>query len=319
MNRKMWIDGVMGLIVGDALGVPVEFKSRHELTENPVENMRAYGTFHQPAGTWSDDSSMVLATIDSLKDGYNPEDIMKKFVRWIRWAAYTPFGKVFDSGISTRDAVFKYVNKKRIGGCDGEHDNGNGSLMRILPVCLFAYDQQKKNGMSDEDAIYMIHEVSALTHAHIRSLIACGLYFFMVRAILDGEDNLTVRLQNGLDDGFAFYAEDMADQKELKYYDRIRNLNDFAAADVDDIKSTGYVVASLEAALWCLVNTDNYKECMLKAVNLGSDTDTVAAIAGGLAGLFYGHNGIPQDWLDVIQKKEWIENLLMQMTEVSLG
>ena len=89
--------------------------------------------------------------------------------------------------------------------------------------------------------------------------------------------------------------------------------------DVDDIKSSGYVVASLEAALWCLVNTDNYKDCMLKAVNLGSDTDTVAAIAGGLAGLFYGYDGIPQDWLDVIQKRDWIENMLMQMPEVTLG
>lgn len=319
MNRNIWRDGVMGLVVGDALGVPVEFKSRWELTQNPVENMRAYGTFNQPAGTWSDDSSMVFATMDSLKDGYDLEDIMKKFVRWIKWSAYTPFGKVFDSGISTRDAVFKYVNKNRIDGCDGEHDNGNGSLMRILPICLFAYDQQKKNGITDEDAIYMIHEVSALTHAHIRSLIACGLYFFMVRAILDGGDDLTVNLQNGLDDAFTFYVEDMTDPKELKHYDRIRELKDFAATDVDDIKSTGYVVASLEAALWCLVNTDNYKDCMLKAVNLGSDTDTVAAIAGGLAGLFYGQDGIPQDWLDVIQKRDWIENMLMQMPEVTLG
>lgn len=319
MNRNIWRDGVMGLVVGDALGVPVEFKSRWELTQNPVENMRAYGTFNQPAGTWSDDSSMVFATMDSLKEGYDLEDIMKKFVRWIKWSAYTPFGKVFDSGISTRDAVFKYVNKNRIDGCDGEHDNGNGSLMRILPICLFAYDQQKKNGITDEDAIYMIHEVSALTHAHIRSLIACGLYFFMVRAILDGGDDLTVNLQNGLDDAFTFYVEDMTDPKELKHYDRIRELKDFAATDVDDIKSTGYVVASLEAALWCLVNTDNYKDCMLKAVNLGSDTDTVAVIAGGLAGLFYGQDGIPQDWLDVIQKRDWIENMLMQMPEVTLG
>ena len=315
MDRKTWKDGIMGLVVGDALGVPVEFKSRLELTQNPVENMRAYGTFHQPAGTWSDDSSMVFATMDSLKDGYNPDDIMKKFVNWIRWAAYTPFEEVFDSGISTRDAIFKYVKKGgiRTCGCDGERDNGNGSLMRILPMCLFAYDQQKKNNLTDEDVIDMVHEVSALTHAHIRSLVACGLYFFMVRAILDGGNNLTDCLQKGLDDGFAFYVDDMVSPKELKHYDRIRKLNDFENTDVDDIKSTGYVVASLEAALWCLINTDNYKDCMLKAVNLGSDTDTVAAIAGGLAGLFYGYDSIPQDWVNVIQKKDWIESLLGEM------
>lgn len=315
MDRNIWKDGIMGLVVGDALGVPVEFKSRLELTQHPVENMRAYGTFNQPAGTWSDDSSMVFATIDSLKDGYNLEDIMKKFVHWMRWAEYTPFGKVFDSGIATRDAIFKYVNNEdiRTCGCDGEYDNGNGSLMRILPICLFAYRQQKDNHLTDEDVIDMIHEVSALTHAHIRSLIACGLYFFMVKAILDEGNNLTDCLQKGLDNGFAFYVDDMVSLKELQHYDRLRNLNDFADTDVDDIKSSGYVVVSLEAAVWCLINTDNYEDCMLKAVNLGSDTDTVAAIAGGLAGLFYGYDGIPQDWSDVIQKKDWVEELLDKM------
>ena len=315
MDKNIWRDGVMGLVVGDALGVPVEFKSRLELTQNPVENMRAYGTFHQPAGTWSDDSSMVLATIDSLKDGYNPEDIMKKFVRWIRWAAYTPFDKVFDKGIASNDAIVRYMKKGKIAGCNGERDNGNGSLMRILPICLYAYELQKKNNLADEDVIDMIHEVSALTHAHIRSLVACGLYFFIVRSIIDGGNNLRGCLQNGLDDGFAFYRADAANLTELNHYSRICDLNKFADTDVNDIKSTGYVVASLEAALWCLVNTENYKDCMLKAVNLGNDTDTVAAIAGGLAGLFYGYDGIPQDWLDVIQKRDWIENLLIQIVE----
>ena len=314
MNRKMWMDGIMGLVIGDALGVPVEFKSRQELTNHPVENMRAYGTFYQPAGTWSDDSSMVFATIDSLKDGYDREDIMKKFVRWIRWSAYTPFGKVFDKGIASNDAIVRYMKKGEIRGCDGERDNGNGSLMRILPICLYAYNLQKKEEITDEEAFDLIHEVSALTHAHIRSLIACGLYFSMVRAILDGGDNLKDCLQKGLDDGFAFYKVDMTNPAEVNQYVRIRDLDKFANTDVDDIKSTGYVVASLEAALWCL----SYKDCMLKAVNLGNDTDTVAAIAGGLAGLFYGYDAIPQDWMDVIQKREWIENLLMQMTEISI-
>jgi ADP-ribosylglycohydrolase len=280
--------------------------------------MRAYGTFHQPAGTWSDDSSMVFATIDSLKDGYEREDIMKRFVRWVKDAAYTPFNNVFDRGITSYDAIVRYMETGEITGGAGERDNGNGSLMRILPICLYAYELQKKKGMTDEDAVYMIHEVSALTHEHIRSLIACGLYFFMVRAIIDGEDNLRECLQKGLNEGLAFYKADETDPTELDYYARIMDLDKFAETDVDDIKSTGYVVASLEAALWCLINTDNYKECMLKAVNLGNDTDTVAAIAGGLAGLFYGYDEIPQDWIEVLQKRVWIEDLLMQMTEISL-
>ena len=315
MERNMWLDGIMGVVVGDALGVPVEFRSREELTQNPVEGMRAYGTFHQPAGTWSDDSSMTLATVDSLKLGYNPRDIMERFVKWIQRAEYTPFLCVFDKGIATDIAISKYIYGEKLYCCGGEHENsnGNGSLMRILPICLFAYEQQKETGMTDEDAIDMVHEVSALTHAHIRTLIACGLYFFIVRAILDGNNDLRKALQDGLDTGFAFYEADKVDPDELQHYGRIRNINEFAGTEVDEIASSGYVVATMEAALWCLANTESYKECMLKAVNLGSDTDTVAAIAGGLAGIFYGYDSIPQEWLKEIQKREWIEGMLEEM------
>lgn len=316
MGRNKWLDGVMGLIVGDALGVPVEFRSRNELMNKPVESMRAYGTYNQPAGTWSDDSSMTLATVDSLKNGYDPKDIMDKFVKWIMQAEYTPFQCVFDKGIATHVAISKYIDGESLFSCGGENErsNGNGSLMRILPVCIYAYEQQKKCGMSDEDVIDMIHEVSALTHAHIRSLVACGLYFFMVRELLEEKGTLADCLQKGLDKGFEFYKSDMTNPDELLRYGRIRNITELAKTDMDEIYSSGYVVYSLEAALWCLMNTDNYRDCMLKAVNLGSDTDTVAAIAGGLAGLFYGYDDIPQEWLDVIQRKSWIEEMLGEIS-----
>ena len=177
--------------------------------------------------------------------------------------------------------------------------------MRIMPACLYAYDRK----LSVADAVKTVHEVGGLTHNHLRAKIACGLYYFCVRSILDGVGFLTERLQKGFDEGFAFYERDIANRVELSYYGRLRNLTEFAVVPEDAIKSTGYVVDSLEAAVWSLIRTDSFKDSLLTAVNLGDDADTVGAIAGGLAALYYGYKGIPEDWLAVIQRRDWIEGL----------
>ena len=148
---------------------------------------------------------------------------------------------------------------------------------------------------------------------------ACGLYYFMAAAILKGEGSLIDRLQAGLDEGFAFYEtymdgldlpfEDyLEEKKNLNCYDRLRVLYTFADLPSDAIRGTGYVVDALEAAVWSLVTTADFESALLKAVNLGDDTDTVAAIAGGLAGLYY--QSIPSDWIAALQRREWIEGLI---------
>ena len=174
-----------------------------------------------------------------------------------------------------------------------------------MPAVLYCID----NALSSEDAIDIIHKVGGLTHAHIRSNIAYGLYHFMASAILNGDGSLTERLQMGLDRGFAFYEQYLADHENLEYYDRMRDLEAFSSLPEDSIRSSGYVVDALEAAVWALDNSGSFEEALLKAVNLGDDTDTVGAIAGGLAGLFYGYDTIPEDWLAAIQRREWIEGL----------
>ena len=307
--NNIWLNGIIGLVVGDALGCPVEFSSRSELEKSPVYDMESYGTFNLPAGTWTDDSSMTLATLDSIKEKFciDSHDIMSKFHDWIFNGKYTPFGNAFDVGNTTIKSIMKYTENKDIYSCGGAlvNDNGNGSLMRILPICIYTYEQK----LSNEEAIRLIHEVSGLTHNHLRSKIACGLYYFCVSAILNGNGDLIERLQNGIDNGFNFYKRNIANLAELSYYGRIKNLFSFASISKDKIKSSGYVVDTMEAAIWSLINTNNFMDCELEAVNLGGDTDTIAAIAGGLAGLYYGYNNIPQSWLTVIQKREWIEEL----------
>ena len=318
MSNK-WLDGVFGVVVGDALGCPVEFLGRAELQADPVTDMRGYGTFNLPAGSWTDDSSLTLALLDSL--GENKKvvlpDIMAKFTAWLFDGEYTPYGNTFDVGRGTHEAICRYVRDKDVTACGGDtaHDNGNGSLMRIMPACLYCYEQEKAGKLDRKTAIDMIHTVSALTHAHLRSKIACGLYYFMVASILDDEGNapLLDLLQRGMTDGWAFYTEMGTNPAEMSHYSHLLDLRYFAALNEDEIRSTGYVVDTLEAAVWSLITTDSYEACTLRAVNLGLDTDTVAAIAGGLAGLYYGMEQIPDKWLEVIARKDWIYNLCEKM------
>ena len=311
---NIWKDGMLGLIVGDALGVPVEFMSRTELMKNPVTGMREYGTHHQPMGTWSDDSSMALAELDSIRTvgTIDYTDMMERFSRWCMHGKYTPFGEVFDIGIATSRALMNYAKgiAPLESGGKTEWDNGNGSLMRILPVCLYLFERQKKVCTSENESIYIIHAVSALTHAHIRSQMACGIYYFLVKAILEEEGSPENRLQKGMDRAYQYYRQDLSNHRELENYKRLADLSEFKETPKEGIKSSGYVVDTLEAAVWCLLHSHSYKETVLMAVNLGEDTDTIGAVAGGLAGLYYKEEGIPQEWIQVIQRREWIEEVL---------
>ena len=310
--NSIWKSGIYGLIIGDATGVPVEFSTREERENNPIKDMTGYGTYNQPEGTWSDDSSMVLATLTSIKDKgkIDYKDIMDRFHDWCMYGEYTPFGEVFDIGIATSRAVMKYSNGAGPleSGGKTEWDNGNGSLMRILPVCLYLFQQQKSLNISDDEVIDIVHNCSALTHAHIRSKLACGIYYFLVRAVLRECGELTERLQFGIDNAFEYYGKN--NENELGNYNRLILLSEFKNTPKELIKSTGYVVYTLEAAIWCLINTSSYEEAVLKAVNLGDDTDTVAAVTGGLAGLYYTYDKIPASWRAKVQKKDWIDSLL---------
>ena len=307
--NNIWKAGVFGVVIGDALGCPCQFEDRKTVARHPITGMRGYGTFHLPAGSWTDDSSLTLALLDSIcKTGaLDLKHIMNNFVDWLDNGAFTPYGYSFDIGNGTINAITAYKHKGKPRQCGGrsDRDNGNGSLMRIMPACLYCYQK----GLKDEDAIKEIHAVGSLTHAHIRSNIACGLYYFMIKAVLEKEGKLNDRLQEGLNHGFAFYESTLADHENLKYYDRLRDLGKFIQTPEEEIRSSGYVVETLESVVWSLITTDSFEHALLTAVNLGEDSDTVGAITGGLAALFYGFQSIPAKWMDEIKKKEWIDDL----------
>lgn len=172
--------GILGLAIGDALGVPVEFQSRESLKNNPVVGMRAYGSHRQPLGTWSDDSSLAFCLAESLTEGYDLRDLSNRFVNWYNYNYWTPHGHVFDIGITTSRAIHQLelgIEPTKAGGRD-ESSNGNGSLMRILPLLFFIHNKPI------EERFAIIKDVSSLTHGHIRSVIACFYYLEFARLLL---------------------------------------------------------------------------------------------------------------------------------------
>lgn len=292
---------VLGHALADAIGVPVEFKSRYELERAPVCDMTGYGTYNKPKGTWSDDTSMSLATIDSLKNGIDYDDMMAKFCDWLYGAKYTAGDVVFDVGNTTKSALMAYKVLKLSPLDCGEKDgysNGNGSLMRIHPVVLYLYGLK----LPQKNKIKIVEEVSALTHSHERSKVGCGIYAFVLWELLNSPEKESII--RGLEKAKKFYQ----DRDEINIYHRLFD-KEFKNRPKELIKSSGYIVHTLESAIWCLLNTENYTDCVLKAVNLGEDTDTVGAIAGGLAGALYGYDSIPTNWLKQLLKKEYIEEL----------
>jgi len=272
-------DAVYGAVIGDALGVPFEFKERGSFK---CTGMVGYGTHNQPAGTWSDDSSLILATCKSIQENNRKiviEDIRRKFKEWLFEGKFSPFGKVFDVGNATRTAIITGQSQ------DNEYSNGNGSLMRILPLAFIE--------CSDDD----VRRVSAITHGHWISTEACVIFINIFKDCLTGR---------GIGKG-KWIEEVVHDLKLDSPFDRLCRIDELSE---DEISSSGYVVSTLEAALWCVLTSDSYTKCLLKAVNLGNDTDTVAAVAGALGSLKFSFHELPDPWINEIKNNDLIQDCL---------
>ena len=312
---------LLGLAVGDALGVPVEFISRAVRQHDPVTGLRAYGTHHQPAGTWSDDSSLTFCLAETLVTvGYDPADAARRFVSWQDEGYWTAHGRVFDIGIATAEALQRLrrgVPPLQAGGKD-EYSNGNGSLMRILPLVFSVKDWPIAERFS------AVRELSSITHAHIRSAMAGFIYLELARQLLSGLAIAKAYKEMQRVVGDFFQGAAIGSELELRQFHRVLEIpygNYFIKPLLEytepEIKSSGYVVHTLEAALWCLLRHDTYAATVLAAVNLGDDTDTTGAVAGGLAGLAYGEAGIPAEWLAGLARRADIENLAQRLAAAS--
>lgn len=235
-------NGMLGLVVGDALGVPVEFQPREKLERDPVTGMRSNGTHCQPAGTWSDDSSMALCLMESLTKGLDYPDMMARFLRWADEGYMTAWGNVFDMGIATRQALTRFAGGTpplECGGA-GTYDNGNGSLMRILPMALYLHRAMGPDFPRMPKAYQVIHNASALTHAHPISLMACGLYCVAVNELLRGKTGVW----DGIEAAKDYYRGQPEFASHLDTFQRIEP-DVLPALPKSEVKSGGYVVHTL--------------------------------------------------------------------------
>jgi len=255
-------DLAYGSAVGDALGVPYEFMEQGTFR---CSGMVGYGTHMQPEGTWSDDTSLTLATCDSImaRHGIDVGDMRRRFGSWLGHGEYAIDGNVFDVGNATYRAI---VTGK---GQDGDWDSGNGSLMRIAPLAA--------TDATDEE----IEAVSAITHATTLCKRLCVDFVDILRKVHEDPEK----------------GRQIASQ-------RVSGTNE------SNVRSGGYVQETFDAALWCYSTTYNYRECVIKAVNLGHDTDTTACVAGALAAAEYGYDSIPREWIRHLRGKEIIEECI---------
>jgi ADP-ribosyl-[dinitrogen reductase] hydrolase len=281
--------GLLGLAVGDAVGTTVEFRARGSFT--PVTDLVGGGPFHLEAGQWTDDTSMALCLAESLvAAGFDLRDQIERYCRWYEEGYWSSTGQCFDIGSATRQALHRYrkTGDPAAGSAD-PHTAGNGCIMRLAPVPIYFFPDV------DEAA-----EHAALscvtTHAAAECLDAARLLGRVLVRALGGGSRQEV-LAAGAD--CAFESPRISHIAAGAYLQKPESL----------IRGSGYVVESLEAALWSFATTETFEAAILRAVNLGDDADTTAAICGQVAGAFYGAPGIPADWLQRLHQREVIESL----------
>ena len=303
MNKDIVINGIMGFIIGDALGVPLEFKKRDLFKNNKVTDMISSDRVGAK-GVWSDDSSMVIATMKSIIDNkgkINYESIMDNFILWVSNKDFIATDKAFGIGRATFFALGNYHNKRyeKITDCGmkGFNHNGNGSLMRILPIAYYCYYKK----LNDDEIYNLVKGISSLTHSHEISILGCFIYVLLVIELLSGKEK-----ENAYSDVRKYNYRKYFSLENVRYYERLLN-NDISKLDVDSISSMGFVVDTLEAVIWCFINNNSYDKCVIEAINLGNDSDTIGALVGGLSGIYYGN--LPSKWLDSIVKKDYLLKL----------
>lgn len=306
MTKQERIKGaIYGLLIGDAVGVPYEFNSPEQLPcydqidmVPPLNFKKTYTDIS--FGTWSDDGAQALCLLDSLlsKHQFDAEDLMQRICQWYQQGYMAVDRQVFDVGIQTIEAIEDYLAGVALEQVaeNYEQSNGNGSLMRVLPLAIWHIG-------SDEQLVQDAYAQSHITHAHLRSKVCCALYCLWARYILRGLDiesawhQAVCQLRISLQDK----PEDL---EQLDVYIQPEKL--------DKGTGSGYVVDCLKSARYAL-QQNNYKDVIKTAIALGNDTDTTACVAGGIAGLYFGFQGIPMQWIQQLRGKELVEPLLEKL------
>jgi len=284
---------LVGLAVGDAVGTTLEFKPRG--TFNPITDMEGGGPFRLRKGEWTDDTSMALCLANSLisKKGFDAEDQMNRYCNWWRAGYMSSTGDCFDIGGTVMNALDKFIeNSDPFSGSIDEDTAGNGSLMRLAPIPIFYASNQ-------ELAVKYAGESSRTTHGAAECIDSCRLFTSLVIEAYSAASKEAVFQQCD----YQAYAP-----KVIEIANR-----EFLSKDYKALTGSGYVIESLESALWCFMNSESFEEAILLSANIGNDADTTAAICGQIAGAYYGFFGIPEKWSSAIvmanEIRQWANEL----------
>lgn len=287
---------LLGLAIGDAVGTTLEFSARG--TFEPISEMIGGGPFGLKPGQWTDDTSMALCLAHSLLhcDGFDPEDQMNRYCNWWQWGYMSSNGECFDIGITVSSALNTYLETKNpFSGSVDPYSAGNGSLMRLAPVPMYFYP-------SHNDAIKYSAESSRTTHGAAECMDACKYFSSILFTCFHGTQKDQLLNQ-------VIYTPQTPKIKAMAS-------GSFIAKSIDEIKGSGYVVESLEAALWCFFNTDDFRSSILAAANLGDDADTTAAICGQVSGAYYGRKLMPQSWVSTVYDAQEIARLASMLADL---
>ena len=292
---------ILGLATGDSLGAAVEFRDRG--TFPPVTCFRGGGPHRLEPGQWTDDTSMSLCLAESLieKRGFDARDQMERYVKWWREGYLSSTGSCFDIGITIGNALQKFLEVgDAYAGPTSANSAGNGSIMRLAPIPIFFFTDIGK-------AIHFSGESSKTTHGAAECVNACRLFGLMLYRALGGQTKKEILFGRFPDEVFV---------GEVSESIRAIAEGAYSYKTEDSIEGSGYVIKSLEASLWCFLNSVSFEEAVLKAVNLGDDSDTTGAVCGQLAGAFYGEPGIPEKWRDGLWKQDMLGDIAERLMEV---
>ena len=290
--RDRKIGCMYGLAIGDALGAAVEF--RHPGEFEPVTTYRGFGPHGLDAGEWTDDTSMALALADSIGQKYwDTKDQLERYLNWFQNGEYSVNGLCFDIGNTTRHALYEFEANGTLIADDDAANSGNGSIMRLAPVPI-KYHHHYDTGVNH--IVKFLAESSSTTHASNQCISACVCLGLILMKLING----SVKSE----------ALDFEIDSLNGYDPLIKNVLLGSYQSGQDIKGSGWVVKSLEAALWAFYTSESFEECVLKAVNLGDDSDTTGAVAGQLAGAYWGMEGMPQHLIDGLARKDMIDKYL---------
>lgn len=296
-----------GYIVGDAVGLPLKDKSRKELLKKPINEMLPIDGYND-IGYWSINSSFILATLDSIIENekkINYSDIMRKYLECVNSNKYLSGSKSNDIDEVIINSLNAFKDNKSPIECGSKkyEDNNNKSLSRMLPIVLYCYYRR----VEEDDVYSLVKKYSSLTHAHQLSVMACFIYARFMLSILKGKNKETAY------NVIKYIDYDKYFRKEtISEFSRIIK-GDLKELSLEEIQSTSNVVDTIEAVIWIILNTNNYQQAIVGAINLGGDTNTIASLVGSIAGVLYGVDNIPNKWIDNIKKKDFINNIVLNL------